>query len=154
MGQMSRPWRLCTYLAAPLLSARYRCATEEQALLPRLNTRSSHLLLLSIIADVFHHQDALALLRTYNESKACSSGPFHTGDDGTRLFHTLELWRESCQERYHIRHDAKSQRGDHWSTIAYHLARLCLVFPISEIQDCFGRSGLLDAKAAMCRLLS
>ncbi|RYO07029.1 hypothetical protein AA0121_g11880 [Alternaria tenuissima] len=142
------------YLAAPLLSARYRCATEEQALLPRLNTWSSHLLLLSIIADVFHHQDALALLRTYNESEACSPGSFRTDDDGTRLFHTLELWRKCYQERYHIRHDAEPQRGGHSSTIAYHLARLYLVFPISEIQDCLGRSGPLDAKAAMCRLMS
>ncbi|KAH8634166.1 hypothetical protein IG631_09566 [Alternaria alternata] len=142
------------YLAAPLLSARYGCATEKQALLPRLNTSSSHLLLLSIIADVFHHQDALALLRTYNESEACSSGSFHTDDDGTRLFHTLELWRKSYRERYQIHHDAESQRGGHSSTIAYYLARLYLVFPISEIQDCLGRSGPLDAKAAMCRLMS
>lgn len=142
------------YLAAPLLSARYRCATEKQALLPRLNTWSSNLLLLSIIADVFHHQDALALLRTYDESEACSSGSFHTDDDGTRLSHTLELWKESYQVRHHIRHDAKSQCGGHWSTIAYHLARLYLVFPISEVQDCLGRSGPLDAKAALCRLMS
>ena len=36
--------------------------------------------------------------------------------------------------------------------IMYRLARLYLVFPVSGIQDCLGRSGPTDARAAMTRL--
>ena len=143
-------------LTALLLSAPERpLGTDLVSLLPSVNTWSANLLMTAVMAEIFHFQEALVVLRTYEEPVQVelpnAANYLPTINRATHLFAMLELWNESYNQRYH-RPDATSSHLQRCSTITYHLARLYLVFPVSEIQDCLGKSGSADAKAAMSRL--
>jgi hypothetical protein len=107
------------------------------------------------MAEVFHFQEALVVLRTYGEPAQAelpnTANSLPTINRATHLLAMLELWNVSYNQPYH-RLDATSSHLQRCSTITYYLGRLYLVFPVSDIQDCLGRSGPADAKAAMSRL--
>ncbi|KAH6629330.1 fungal-specific transcription factor domain-containing protein [Boeremia exigua] len=124
------------------------------AILPSLNSWSASLLLTAIMAEVYHYQDMLVVLRTYDEEYALSEGSSREDFRAVRLIAMLEAWSCSYQQLQPPRRDATSAHLCRCSTIMYHLARVYLYFPVSDIQDCLGRSGLTSAKAAMSRLKS
>ncbi|KAF9693111.1 hypothetical protein EKO04_008614 [Ascochyta lentis] len=145
-------------LTALLLSApEWPNKDTDAALLPSVNTWSANLIMTAAMSEVFHYQETLAVLRTYEEP-ACSrsitsSSLSHTSRHAAHLLGVLELWNRSYIQQHQTRRlDATSSHLQRCSTIIYHLARLYLVFPISDIQDSLGRSGPADAQAAITRL--
>ena len=142
-------------LTAILLSVPAGPFAKLTELLPSVNTWSANLLMTAIMAEVFHFQEVLVVLRTYEEPSEAQTSDSEeltpTSSRATHLLAMLEIWCESYNQ-HQVRLDATSSHLQRCSTITYLLARLYLVFPVSEIQDCLGRSGAADAKAAMGRL--
>lgn len=145
-------------LTALLLSAQGQSAPgHTEHLLPNVNAWSANLLIAVAASEVFHYQETLVILRTYEEpaqlqpQTLLESSP--TRDRVADLVAMLKLWNDSYghqdQSRRPITTSCHLQRC---SIITYYLARLYLVFPVSEIQDCLGRSGPADTRAAMGRL--
>lgn len=153
LGSASEP--ACSvfgYLFALVNSTAMPKATE--VLLPPVNAWSASLLLTAIINEVFHYQDTLVVLRTYEEDLRTPKGSLHGSDRASHLSSMLEVWYNSYQYQQIPRQDSTSAHQHRCSRIMYCMARLYLFFPISDIQDCLGKSGPTGTSAAMCRLRS
>lgn len=145
-------------LTALLLSASEPPNTGvDDALLPNVNAWSANLLMIAVMSEIFQYQEALVVLQTYEEptSQHCTGFDLsaHQSYRAKHLLAMLELWHHSHVVHFRLRRpDATSTHLQRCSMIMYRLARLYLVFPVSAIQDCLGRSGPTDARAAMARL--
>ncbi|KAF3041897.1 hypothetical protein E8E12_005698 [Didymella heteroderae] len=137
-------------LTASILSA--PGAPPGNDLLPGVNMWSANLLLTTVMVEIFYHQEKLAVLRVHQEdSPSLSDTPIQDGH-AAHLLDMLDIWHRSYNEHQIGRSTAFSANLLRCSTINYYLARLYLVFPVSEIQDCLGKSGPADSAAAMTRL--
>lgn len=121
-------------------------------LLPGLNTWSANLVLTTIMSEIFHHQERLAVLRVYHEESFPARNAPIPDADAARLLHTLEVWHQTYHVHQTVRSTTSSAVLVQISAVTYYLARLYLIFPVSEIQDCLGKSGLADSEAALARL--
>lgn len=137
-------------LTALLLSTTER--TAEDKLLPVVGTWSTNLLMAALISEIFLYQDTLVVLRTYQDDAAVSQRCPNIKSRAGHLIAMLDVWHISYNQHESGRLDATSAHLQRCSTIMYYLARIYMDFPISDIQDCLGRSGAADAKAAMDRL--
>ncbi|KAF1926887.1 uncharacterized protein M421DRAFT_422130 [Didymella exigua CBS 183.55] len=137
-------------LTALLLSAPGPSASHD--LLPTVNTWSANLLMTVIMSEVFHYQERLVVLRTYQEDPPLLTSSSLGSSHAACLLNMIDIWHSSYNEHQTGRPDTTSTNLQQCSTITYYLARLYLVFPVSEIQDCLGRSGPADSKTAMIRL--
>ncbi|KZM27963.1 DNA binding [Ascochyta rabiei] len=140
-----------------LLAPEQPVGNESVALLPSVNTWSANLLMTVAMSEVFHFQETLVVIRTYEEPECSqstiSSSSSHMSCHVAHLLGMLELWKHSYVLPHQTRRpDTTSSHLKHCSMIMYHLARLYLVFPISDIQDSLGRSGPADAEAARTKL--
>jgi hypothetical protein len=129
---------------------------DTRVLLPSANPWSANLLVTVAMSEIFHYQETLVVLRAYGDPLYEPPTPvsLQNSDHAARLLNMLELWYSSYGEPHHCsrRPDPASAHSQHISMITYYLGRLYLVFPVSEIQDCLGRSGFADATASMARL--
>ncbi|KAF2623269.1 hypothetical protein BU25DRAFT_303927, partial [Macroventuria anomochaeta] len=84
-----------------------------------------------------------------------SQFPAILGMSGMLTMADIRKWECPCDQDFWTirRPDTTSSHVQRCSIITYHLARMYLVLPVSDIQDCLGRSGPTDAKAAMSRLV-
>lgn len=121
-------------------------------LLPKLNTWSAALLLTIIMSEIFHFQERLVVLRAYQEHPPSSTDILVPDSDASRLLAMLSIWHRTYNEHQGGHPTASSANIVRISTVVYCLARLYLVFPVSEIQDSLGKSGPADAEAAVDRL--
>ncbi|KAJ4983544.1 C2H2 type zinc finger domain protein [Stagonosporopsis vannaccii] len=153
LGSASQP--ACSvfgYLVALIFSTTTTVADE--ALLPGVNAWSANLLLTAIMGEVFHFQDTLVVLRTYDKDLRMPTNPTNGAGRAAHLLSMLEVWSNSYQHQQPPRGDPTSAHLRRCSTIMYYMTRLYLVFPISDIQDCLGKSGPTGTSAAMSRLSS
>lgn len=145
-------------LAALLLSApEVPVKVPSTMLLPNVNTWSANLLMIMAMSEVFHHQETIIVMRAYGElipeRSAIAASSSYEIRRAKQLIGMLEIWKESYVRYSEGRHpDITSSHLQRCSLVIYHLAKLYLVLPVSEIQDCIGRSGLIDAEAALTRL--
>lgn len=153
LGSASEP--ACSVFGSlvALISSTTTSNTTEM-LLPSLNAWSANLLLTAIMSEVFHYQDTLVVLRTYSEDATMPVGSLDGIHRADHLRTKLEAWSSSYRHQQISRLDPTSAHLNRCSMMMYHLARLYLVFPIFDIQDCLGRSGPASTRAAMKRLSS
>ncbi|KAF2033940.1 hypothetical protein EK21DRAFT_57555 [Setomelanomma holmii] len=133
----------------------------EGRFLPRTSNWNSKLLLLAIMAEVFHFEQTSVVVRMgfeqldgdeySTQAESLAAQTYATA--AVHLWNTLQIWHEVYACDYHSpRSDPTSAYFGRTAMIIFHLARLYLQIPLSDIQDCLGRSGSTDARIAMARL--
>jgi hypothetical protein len=133
--------------------------------LPRTNNWTGQLLLTAIMAEVFHFEQTAVVLRMGMEEldeDATGQPTFGTQasspwsqivEPTVNLRHALQVWHEAYACIHPSpRFDVTSAYFGRAAMIIFHLARLYLAIPLSDIQDCLGRSGPADARTAIMRL--
>lgn len=122
---------------------------------PRMNSWSANLILTTIMAEIFHYEQKLVVMRMA-EDDHLEHEMLHqliTSARATELLQTLDAWYNSCALAHMpIRSGSTYGFFLHTSIVLLHLGRIYIYLPLSDMQDCIGRSGPEDGLEAMDRI--
>ncbi|OAL51620.1 hypothetical protein IQ07DRAFT_678792 [Pyrenochaeta sp. DS3sAY3a] len=130
-------------------------ASNRRRSFPRMNSWSANLVLTTIMADIFDFEQKLVVMRMVEEDPLGSemSHQLITSARATELLHALDAWQKSyALPHVSNRSESTSDHFHHTSIILLHLGRINIYLPLSDMQDCIGRSGPEDCLEAMDRL--